>query len=148
MSFIERDRELRAEFDKLKKRASYGTAGFRDLATNMPYVLLLQPRSFSELEHWSHSTTKLSPINTSESSFQPVTTRKRTMESKSPTSEGICSRRIFSPKLRNLSIKTVWSWLLPISRLFWSKEDSLSMTRPLLFLSVEIQDPRLNHFWT
>jgi hypothetical protein len=38
MNFIEKDKELRAEFDKLNKPAAYGTAGFRDLATNMPYV--------------------------------------------------------------------------------------------------------------
>jgi hypothetical protein len=38
MSFIEQDKLLREEFDKLKKKAAYGTAGFRDLAVNMPYV--------------------------------------------------------------------------------------------------------------
>ena len=36
--FIQKDKELRIDFDKLNKRAAYGTAGFRDLATNMPYV--------------------------------------------------------------------------------------------------------------
>ena len=41
MSFIEKDKELRAEFDKLNKPAAYGTAGFRDLAVNMPYVSFL-----------------------------------------------------------------------------------------------------------
>ena len=41
MSFIEKDKELRAEFDKLNKAAAYGTAGFRDLAVNMPYVCFL-----------------------------------------------------------------------------------------------------------
>lgn len=41
MSYIEKDRQLREEFDKLKKPAAYGTAGFRDLADNMPYVKLV-----------------------------------------------------------------------------------------------------------
>jgi len=47
------DNELRAHFDKIGKPAKYGTAGFRDLATYMPYVLyflsnkdFLQSRSF------------------------------------------------------------------------------------------------------
>ena len=35
---IEQDKQLRVDFDKLNKRAAYGTAGFRDLAVNMPYV--------------------------------------------------------------------------------------------------------------
>jgi hypothetical protein len=47
--FISKDKELRAEFDKLNKKASYGTAGFRDLADNMPYVTLVRVRSPSEL---------------------------------------------------------------------------------------------------
>ena len=34
------DQKLREEFDKLNKPAKYGTAGFRDLAANMPYVSL------------------------------------------------------------------------------------------------------------
>lgn len=34
------DQDLRNEFLKLNKPAKYGTAGFRDLATNMPYVVL------------------------------------------------------------------------------------------------------------
>ena len=49
-NFIDKDRELRAEFDKLNKRAAYGTAGFRDLATNMPYVTLPTYRLPSEWE--------------------------------------------------------------------------------------------------
>lgn len=44
MSYIDQDRLLRADFDKLKKKAAYGTAGFRDLASNMPYVLLMRFR--------------------------------------------------------------------------------------------------------
>jgi hypothetical protein len=32
------DHNLREEFLKLNKPAKYGTAGFRDLATNIPYV--------------------------------------------------------------------------------------------------------------
>ncbi len=34
------DHDLRQEFVKLNKPAKYGTAGFRDLATNIPYVLI------------------------------------------------------------------------------------------------------------
>lgn len=37
-NFIEQDKELKAEFDKLNKKATYGTAGFRDLAANMNYI--------------------------------------------------------------------------------------------------------------
>ena len=37
-AFTELDHKLRADFDKINKRAAYGTAGFRDLAVNMPYV--------------------------------------------------------------------------------------------------------------
>ena len=37
-AFTELDHKLRADFDKLNKKAAYGTAGFRDLAVNMPYV--------------------------------------------------------------------------------------------------------------
>lgn len=48
MSFIEQDKLLRADFDKLKKKASYGTAGFRDLAENMPYVSFDLLRSLLE----------------------------------------------------------------------------------------------------
>jgi hypothetical protein len=48
MSLIEKDKQLRADFDKLKKRAAYGTAGFRDLAVNMPYVFFPTCRSPSE----------------------------------------------------------------------------------------------------
>lgn len=33
--------ELRAEYEKIGKKAKYGTAGFRDLATNIPYVRIL-----------------------------------------------------------------------------------------------------------
>lgn len=36
--FTKLDQELRQEFLKLNKAAKYGTAGFRDLATNMNYV--------------------------------------------------------------------------------------------------------------
>lgn len=35
------DHTLREEFLKLNKPAKYGTAGFRDLATSMPYVDIL-----------------------------------------------------------------------------------------------------------
>jgi hypothetical protein len=48
----ELDTHLRSAYDKLNKPAKYGTAGFRDLAANMPYVLiptqsdLIQSRSF------------------------------------------------------------------------------------------------------
>ena len=34
----ELDQKLRVDFEKIGKPAKYGTAGFRDLATNMPYV--------------------------------------------------------------------------------------------------------------
>ena len=34
----ELDKRLREEFDVIGKPAKYGTAGFRDLAKNMPYV--------------------------------------------------------------------------------------------------------------
>ena len=34
------DQKLREEFDAIGKPAKYGTAGFRDLAKNIPYVLL------------------------------------------------------------------------------------------------------------
>ena len=51
MNFIEKDSLLRKDFDKLNKKAAYGTAGFRDLAVNMPYVTLLSHRSPSEWEH-------------------------------------------------------------------------------------------------
>ena len=50
--FLQKDKELRAEFDKLNKKASYGTAGFRDLATNMPYVSPFSSRLLLELELW------------------------------------------------------------------------------------------------
>jgi hypothetical protein len=52
MSFIEQDRLLRADFDKLKKKAAYGTAGFRDLAVNMPYVMVARCRLPSEWVCW------------------------------------------------------------------------------------------------
>jgi hypothetical protein len=45
---IEQDKQLRVDFDKLQKRAAYGTAGFRDLAVNMPYVPPSPLRSLSE----------------------------------------------------------------------------------------------------
>ena len=35
----ELDKQLRADFEKIGKPAKYGTAGFRDLATYMPYVI-------------------------------------------------------------------------------------------------------------
>lgn len=47
------DQDLRAEFLKLNKPAKYGTAGFRDLATHMPYVSRFIARSPSELERLS-----------------------------------------------------------------------------------------------
>ena len=47
----ELDKQLRADFDKIGKPAKYGTAGFRDLATYMPYVIfLLSHRSHLESE--------------------------------------------------------------------------------------------------
>jgi hypothetical protein len=51
MSIIEKDRELRAEFEKIGKKAAYGTAGFRDLAVNIPYVVNMTLRSLLELGH-------------------------------------------------------------------------------------------------
>lgn len=48
MSFVEKDRELREEFLKINKKAAYGTAGFRDLAVNMPFVMSNLLRSLSE----------------------------------------------------------------------------------------------------
>lgn len=45
------DHKLRAEFDAIGKPAKYGTAGFRDLATDMPYVILvIKFRFLSESE--------------------------------------------------------------------------------------------------
>jgi len=41
MTFQETDKQLRQDFLKLNKKAAYGTAGFRDLAENMPYVSYL-----------------------------------------------------------------------------------------------------------
>lgn len=38
MSLIDQDKLLRVDFDKIGKKAAYGTAGFRDLAVNMSYV--------------------------------------------------------------------------------------------------------------
>lgn len=38
--FSNLDQSLRTQFLKLNKLAKYGTAGFRDLATSMPYVLI------------------------------------------------------------------------------------------------------------
>lgn len=49
MSHVARDLELRGEFVKIGKRAAYGTAGFRDLAVNMPYVSVGRIRSPLEL---------------------------------------------------------------------------------------------------
>ena len=63
MNYTLRDQQLRTDFIKLHKRATYGTAGFRDLATKMPYVLPPPSRSCSEWEHWSPSTTRPSPTN-------------------------------------------------------------------------------------
>ena len=63
MSFIEQDKLLREEFDKLKKKAAYGTAGFRDLADNMPYVKISSFRLLLELEYLFQSSTKLSQAN-------------------------------------------------------------------------------------
>ena len=37
----ELDHKLRLDYEKIGKPARYGTAGFRDLAVNMPYVFLL-----------------------------------------------------------------------------------------------------------
>lgn len=61
MSIIEKDRELRAEFEKIGKKAAYGTAGFRDLAVNMPYVINMTLRSLLELGHWLLSSIKHLP---------------------------------------------------------------------------------------
>lgn len=52
----ELDHKLRGDYDKIGKTAKYGTAGFRDLATNMPYVLILiTDRFHSEWEFSSPS---------------------------------------------------------------------------------------------
>lgn len=54
------DQDLRNEFLKLQKPAKYGTAGFRDLATSMPYVqALFTSRLHSELERLLLSSIKL-----------------------------------------------------------------------------------------
>ena len=37
--FTEIDNKLREDFDKFGIKAAYGTAGFRYLASHMPYVL-------------------------------------------------------------------------------------------------------------
>ena len=63
MSFIEQDKLLRADFNKLKKKASYGTAGFRDLAENMPYVRTIPFRLLLEWEYWLPFSTKPNRIN-------------------------------------------------------------------------------------
>jgi hypothetical protein len=48
------DQELRSEFLKLNKPAKYGTAGFRDLATSMPFVeFYVNTRLLTELEFLS-----------------------------------------------------------------------------------------------
>lgn len=45
------DQSLRTQFLKLQKPAKYGTAGFRDLATSMPYVyIVFNNRLHLELE--------------------------------------------------------------------------------------------------
>lgn len=63
MSFLEQDKLLRVDFDKLNKKAAYGTAGFRDLAVNMPYVQLIEHRSLLGWEYSWPFWTKLSPTN-------------------------------------------------------------------------------------
>lgn len=63
MSYIEQDKLLRADFDKLKKKAAYGTAGFRDLAENMPYVTTVSFRLHLEWACWLLSSTRLNLTN-------------------------------------------------------------------------------------
>ena len=128
--FIQKDKELRAEFDKLNKKAAYGTAGFRDLATNMPYVPPSPSRSPSEWAPSSPSTTSPSPTNTWESSSPQVTTSDKTTESKSPISEETCSKKISNPKWKYSSTKSIWKWHQSTSKPSSSKKDSPSMTRP------------------
>lgn len=43
------EKELREEYLKIGKKAKYGTAGFRDLATNIPYVYFFSLRSAIKL---------------------------------------------------------------------------------------------------
>lgn len=63
MNFIEQDKLLRHDFDKLKKKAAYGTAGFRDLAVNMPYVQIHSFRLPLELEYLLRSSIRLNQAN-------------------------------------------------------------------------------------
>jgi|LakMenE01Jun11ns_1017448.scaffolds.fasta_scaffold9165593_1 hypothetical protein len=63
MNYIEQDKLLREEFDKLKKKAAYGTAGFRDLAVNMPYVLQYTFRLLLELEYLFRFSIKFSQVS-------------------------------------------------------------------------------------
>lgn len=121
--FIQKDKELRAEFDKLNKKAAYGTAGFRDLATNMPYVPSYPSRSPSEWAPLSLSTTSPNQTNIWESSYQPATTSDRTTESKSPTSEETCSKKISNLKWKSSSTKSIWKWHQSTLRPSWSKKD-------------------------
>ncbi len=63
MNYIEQDKLLREEFDKLKKKAAYGTAGFRDLAVNMPYVLQYTFRLLLELEYLFRFSIKFNQVS-------------------------------------------------------------------------------------
>lgn len=63
MNYIEQDKLLREEFDKLKKKAAYGTAGFRDLAVNMPFVLQYTFRLLLELEYLFRFSIKFSQVS-------------------------------------------------------------------------------------
>lgn len=63
MNYIEQDKLLREEFDKLKKKAAYGTAGFRDLAVNMPYVFQYTFRLLLELEYLFRFSIKFNQVS-------------------------------------------------------------------------------------
>ena len=73
--FTKVDQELRQEFLKLNKPAKYGTAGFRDLATNMPYVSTILLRYLLELERLLLFLIELLLLSVSELSCQPATTK-------------------------------------------------------------------------
>lgn len=147
MDFIEKDRQLRAEFDLLKKPAAYGTAGFRDLALNMPYVKLISSRSFSGWGHSSPYTIRPSPTNIWVSSSLPAITREKTMGWKSPTSGETCSERTSSLKSKSLSMKSTFLQQFLPSRLFYWLKGWPSMKLQSLSSSEEILDLPLSLFW-
>ena len=146
-NFIEQDKELKAQFDKLGKKATYGTAGFRDLAANMNYVTIQSLRLPLELELSLPCTIRPSPTSIWESSFLQVTTSVKTMELRSPTSKATCWKRISSHKLRPSSIRPTSRQQSAILSSFWSKEDRLSTINLSLFSLVEIQGRQLSLCW-